>query len=444
MESRTARWIAAAALCALFSAALAPALALTSSEVKAQQTQLERQLKDLEGQIAGYERQLKTIGAQKNTLANKIAELNAKQAQLGLKIKESTLQIADTESRIAETEAQMEIQSARLDDLHAAMASDLQALFKQDRRSTVEILLAEGGLSGFFTEVASYERLGDGLASAVGEVDKVNAALEERRRQLADQRQLQVNLAAIVGLQKEELDATLDDENALLRKTKGQEANYQQALKGSKQQVAELKNRIYKLIAVGKQVTFGEAVQVAEWASSQTGVRAAFLLAILTQESNLGANVGTCNRKGDPPSKSWKVIMKPERDQEPFKKITAELGLPIDTTPVSCPMRDKAGNQIGWGGAMGPAQFIPSTWMGYRSKIAAITGKTADPWDMRDAFLASALLLRANGGGSVSGEWAAAMRYFSGGTDTRYRFYGDNVVKLATQYQQDIDELEAN
>ena len=31
-------------------------------------------------------------------------------------------------------------------------------------------------------------------------------------------------------------------------------------------------------------------------------MRPAFLLAILTQESDLGKNVGTCNRAGDPPS----------------------------------------------------------------------------------------------------------------------------------------------
>ncbi|MEK7213464.1 MAG: hypothetical protein AAB678_03460, partial [Patescibacteria group bacterium] len=147
---------------------------------------------------------------------------------------------------------------------------------------------------------------------------------------------------------------------------------------------------------------------------------------------------------GDPPEKSWKVVMKPTRDQEPFKIITAELGLDIDTTPVSCPMRDKNGNQVGWGGAMGPAQFIPSTWMGWRGKVAALTGKaTANPWDIRDAFLASALKLKSNGANDGgNGEWKAAMIYFSGSTNTRYRFYGDNVLATAKKYQADIDELD--
>ncbi|PIT90437.1 MAG: hypothetical protein COU22_02190, partial [Candidatus Komeilibacteria bacterium CG10_big_fil_rev_8_21_14_0_10_41_13] len=164
----------------------------------------------------------------------------------------------------------------------------------------------------------------------------------------------------------------------------------------------------------------------------------AFLLAILTQESNLGRNVGTCNRPGDPPEKSWKVIMKPTRDQEPFKQITEELGMNPDITPVSCPMF-RNGEQLGWGGAMGPAQFIPSTWIAYKGKVAAITGSLANPWDIRDAFLAAALLLKDNG--ALNSEWAAAMRYFSGSTNPAYSFYGDNVVATTEKYQEDIDAL---
>jgi membrane-bound lytic murein transglycosylase B len=105
-------------------------------------------------------------------------------------------------------------------------------------------------------------------------------------------------------------------------------------------------------------------------------------------------------------------------------------------------MKDKKGNQIGWGGAMGPAQFIPSTWLKYRSQISAISGKVANPWDIRDAFLAAAILLKANGATSLAGEWAAAMRYFSGSTNTKYRFYGDNVIAIAEEYQKDIEELD--
>jgi membrane-bound lytic murein transglycosylase B len=90
---------------------------------------------------------------------------------------------------------------------------------------------------------------------------------------------------------------------------------------------------------------------------------------------------------------------------------------------------------------MGPAQFIPSTWIGYKDKVSAVTGKFADPWDIRDAFLAAAIKLKAGGAGSIDGEWAAALRYFSGSTNTRFRFYADSVASIAAQYQKDINDL---
>jgi len=441
MKNRNAHVGVLIALCAALLAFRLPVWALTSADIQAQQSDLQRQLKDIQAQISSYEKQLKTIKSQKNTLANKIAQLEAERAKLALQIQESKVQLQDTEARLAETQAGIDDHEKRLTALKLEMDAILRQLYKQDRRSLIQILLSGKDLSDFFAEVNGELQLNDSLAAVVGQYHVETDSLRDQQRHLADQKDHQQNLFAILQIQDQDLDDSLGRQDALLKATKGKEANYQSALTDTKKQAAEIRNRIYKLIEVGKQVTFGEAVAVAQWASSQTGVRPAFLLAVLTQESNLGANVGTCNRPGDPPSKSWKAIMKPDRDQQPFIAITRKLGKPTDTTPVSCPMRDKSGNRIGWGGAMGPAQFIPSTWVGYEGRISAVTGKTADPWDMRDAFLAAALLLKANGGGAQSGEWAAAMRYFSGSTDTTYRFYGDNVVATAARYQNDIDDL---
>ena len=119
----------------------------------------------------------------------------------------------------------------------------------------------------------------------------------------------------------------------------------------------------------------------------KTRVRPAFLLAIITQETNLGANVGTCNRTTDPESKNWKIVMKTERDIEPFKRIMSALGRNPEGTPLSCPFGG------GYGGAMGPSQFIPSTWELYKDKIANALGISGmpNPWEPRHAFMASAV-----------------------------------------------------
>jgi membrane-bound lytic murein transglycosylase B len=433
--------IAFLALAVFFSMARVQALAQTSGEIQAQQTELQKQLKDIERQIADYEKQLRDVRSEKNTLASKLKQLNAQRAKLNLQVQQTKALLNDTASKLDQTQGHIAVQAEKLEHLHSQMSVVLQELYRQDQRGLIEILLSGSDLSDFFAEVSGYAQINDGLSSILDQTKRVTASLKEQEERLVDQKEQQENLVAIIQLQNLEVVSTIGVQDALLQQTKGKETNYQTALSDTKKRASEIKNRIYNLIEVGKKVTFGEAVAVADWASSHTGVRSAFLLAILTQESNLGKNVGTCNRANDPPAKSWKVVMKPERDHEPFKKITSALNLPIDTTPISCPMKDAQGNQVGWGGAMGPAQFIPSTWLGYASKVEAISGKTANPWDMRDAFLASAIKLKADGAGTQSGEWAAAMKYFSGSTNAKYRFYGDNVVKLAEQYQEDIDDL---
>ncbi|HEY4488731.1 MAG TPA: hypothetical protein VJB97_04400, partial [Candidatus Paceibacterota bacterium] len=103
---------------------------------------------------------------------------------------------------------------------------------------------------------------------------------------------------------------------------------------------------------------------------------------------------------------------------------------------------------VGYGGAMGPAQFIPSTWMLYKDRLAKITGTNPpNPWQPRTAVFATALLMGDNGAdaGTRSAERLAALRYFAGwgnASKPAYAFYGDSVMEYVDQYQRDIDVLE--
>jgi len=203
-----------------------------------------------------------------------------------------------------------------------------------------------------------------------------------------------------------------------------------------------IRNRGFQLLGNSETLTFGEVVDMARKIEETTDVRPAFMLAILEEEWILEesdlcylTNFDTGEGVGINNSENMTKVMNPTRDIPAFLSIVRELGKDPLKTPITCPM------SFGWGGAMGPADFIPSTWLKYKNKIEAITGKLADPWNIPDALLAAGLYLADSGAASKTrdGEWDAAMIYFSGSANSEYTFYAESVLSIAKKLQADID-----
>ncbi len=408
-----------------------------------ERAKLEEELEAVEKEIAGYERLIVTTKQEKQTLQNKINELRSRASKLSLQIKSANLNLEYLNVRIDETTTSIIKTTDKVSATKENLANALQSFYQLKQVSLLEILLGSGTISEFFDYSNALNNIQEKIQESIEELGALKLTLNKQNQELGSDKDETQKLLAMQLLQKSDLEKTEDEKVSLWHITDGNEDKYQQMLSESRQKANEIRARIYQLIGVKTQVTFGEALEIANWVSSRTGVRPALLLAVLTQESNLGQNVGTCNRPGDPPSKSWREIMKPSRDQQPFLQVCRELGLDPNITPVSCPMF-RSGQQIGWGGAMGPAQFIPSTWMAYKDQVSKMTGNNpANPWDIRDAFAAAALYLSRWGAAKQTrdAEWRAAMIYFSGSTNTRYRFYGDNVLAIADRYERDISYL---
>ena len=250
---------------------------------------------------------------------------------------------------------------------------------------------------------------------------------------ILEEKQLdEVELRAIQELEKKKIEQRETEKKQILKVTKGQETLYQQVLKNQEKTAAQIRTELFTLRGSAA-IPFGTALDYANVVSKQTGVRAAFILAVIAEESNLGANVGTG---------TWRVDMHNPRDTVPFLQITARLGLDPDKMPVS------KKPWYGWGGAMGPAQFIPSTWVLYEEEIGRLTGHNPpSPWDPTDAFMAAGVLLRDGGAakGTLAAERRSALCYFAGcrnANKASYAFYGDEVMELAAKYQRQIDILQ--
>ena len=165
----------------------------------------------------------------------------------------------------------------------------------------------------------------------------------------------------------------------------------------------------------------------------------------------MGANVGQCyltNQKtgagiGKNTGTPFYNVMKPmglpgrKGDVDDFLRIIGKLGLVWNQTAVSCPIAGVAG----YGGAMGPAQFIPTTWTLFENRLKTLLGRDGSPWTPRDAFLASAMYLTDLGaiGISASAQSSAACKYYGSGGSTCS--YSKSVMNIKYGIQANIDLL---
>ena len=386
--------------------------------------------------------------AEKKTLQNKIYSLKKKINNLDYQINQSNLIIKDLDLQIDDTQSSIDDSNMQIGDLKERLADLLRIIYEEDQKSLIEILISEDKISDFFYNLAALETLNSQNQKILSDIRILKAYLENQKISLDEEKEDKKNMVAVYSLQKQENADTKKEQEYFLKLNETEYQKYLKEKEETEKTAAEIRSRIFELIGVTEAPTFGEAYELAKYAQGVTGIRPAFLLAVLTQESNIGKNVGQCYLKDTETGQGVYIktgntapkTMSP-KSIAIFLDLTKELGRDPFQTPVSCCMFYK-GKPYGWGGAMGPAQFIPSTWILYKDKIEAITGRVADPWNIKDAFLASAIYLTELG--AANNEFKAAMHYFSGSSWTKYEeFYGRSVIALANQYEEDIKKLEA-
>lgn len=414
--------------------AIIPApLVAQDSGVANRRTQLEQELQRLEAEIAAQQQVLDGKQRERVSLERDVAILEAEIEKAKLSIRARDLVIRRLSQDIAGKEETIVGLSDKLSREKASLAQLMRKTYEIDESSLAEMILTSGSLSDFLGDLDDFTSIKVALNDSFAEITDTKSATEVQKQSLEGKRQEEVELRTIQELQKRKIEEREAEKNQILKATKGQEAAYQELISSKQKTAAQIRAELFELRGTAA-IPFEKAYELAVEAGARTGVRPAFILGIIAEESNLGANVGTGN---------WRVDMHPTRDRPVFLEITKKLGLDPDRVPVS------KKPWYGWGGAMGPAQFIPSTWILYEDRVAKATGHNPpNPWDPEDAFMASAILLMDNGAdkGTRAAERLAALRYFAGwvnATKSAYAFYGDDVMALADKYQALIDVIVA-
>ncbi len=412
----------------------------SSDETEELKNQLRQELEKIQNQIAQYQEQINQKRQEVESLQREIFILNTQIKKAELEIHQTELAIQETDLTINEINKKMADIEQKIDKERERLAEYIRLIYEYDQNSLLEIILKEGNFSDFFEQIQAFENINKVIQETIKEVRGLRKDLEKQKNQLEDKKEDYLELKRLQNIQKISINKQKIKKRNLLAQTRGQEKLYQKMIEKGYKDIQMIKNQLYLLEGIGVSMTLEQALGYARLAGARTGVRPAFLLAVLKKESSWGKNVGTGHWYKDMYQCYIKLgkRTKAEREKNAFLQIVRELNLDPDTVQVS------AEPYYGCGGAMGAAQFMPTTWLAYKERVANLTGHhPPSPWNIGDAFTAAAIKLADAGASqrSYQSEWKAAMIYFAGRNwnNPIYRFYGDSVMELAKVIQEQVN-----
>lgn len=411
---------------------------------QAERAKLEKDLAVLEKEIAQKQKELSTQKGQSVSISRDVSILITQIKKAKLNIESKNLLIKKLGGEITEKNQKIGVLNSKIDNIKDSLAQLIRKNREIDEISILALLLSKDNISSVYGDIDSFSSIKKAIRESISEIRGVKIETEDEKMLLEEKKNKEIDTKVQLESAKKEVEVSEKDKQVLLSLSKNKEKEYQKLLDEKAKKRAQILAVLFNLRDVSA-IPFGKAYEYAKQAEKSTGIRPAFLLAILTQESNLGSNQGSCyvtnmETGAGVSSKSGKVfnnVMKPTRDIKPFFDITTSVGRDPYKTLVSCPY-----GTVGYGGAMGPSQFIPSTWQIIKKRVATMLGIiTPDPWYARDAFMASAIYLTDLGakGESFTSEKNAACKYYSGricdSKTPANTFYGDSVMKKAANIQ---------
>ena len=446
LSSKEAFWLYIVVLIVISFFSLANAQ--TSDEKK---QSLQTQIEALEKEAEGINQNIDKTKQEADTLKNEISIFNNEIKRKELEIKKLTLAIQQADLEINEKNKKIAEISNRIKNHKKMLASSLLILNDYEGQGIFSILIRNKTLSAFLLAIDDLFSIQKTVKGIIVNLRSEDEELKKEKEELEDFQTSQANLKSLQEIERRSVTQKKQERDNILKLTQGKEALFQKLLQNKKKNIAALRTQLFYLEKTG--VPAEDALKFADLAAKRAGIRPAFLLAILEVETgkqfedgviSVGTNLGTGNWKKDMYDCYIRLGRRSaaESQKRAFFAITDKLGFDPDKMPVS------RRPSYGCGGAMGPAQFIPTTWLLYEDKVAALTGHNPlNPWNMKDAFTASAIFLAEGGATSQTkvGELRAARIYISGratcstttSSGRACNYYANRVFSLS----QDIDRV---
>lgn len=385
----------------------------------------EDELEELEDKLKREEKELNAI---RGTLNAVDANLSAKQRA----INSVAGQVADTQETIARKENEISNLESQIRLNTEILRQLIVELYHIKTTPLVEIMLDQADFDSFVSRGDNMLSTQEKVGALLEDINNTKSKIKEDQAELSEVKSEQETILRQHNLEKQdiledksEISEELDEQSKVVAKINSE--------------LAELQGDLQVL--TGKSYSAKNIKEAVDFASKKTGVPKGFLYGVLKMETNLGKNVGGCTyaqvedgaeknyKKGKLSKRAWTTF---QNRRKTFKSITDSLDLDYKKQKVSCNPSGYAGT----GGAMGVAQFMPDTWMGYKAQVANTTGHNPpSPWDLTDGVTAMALKLGKVPGvkdGKTSAMKSAACSYLG----TCYAPYINGILYWAKNYKQ--------
>src|SRR3989338_9387958 len=302
----------------------------------------QKQIEIIEREIASLQQQIVETQGQARTLQNEVDVLNAQIRQIELGIRSLELSIGETSFEIGITEGNIQDIENKVSKHKEALAQFIKLIDYNDGKSLTEVLLFYDDLSDFFNALNDIKTNQENLQMTISEMKSLKTDLESHQLILEEKLAELDRARHVEALERQRLSQSRTSVDRLLRETKGQEATFQKMVQQSQKDLDAIRSQIQFLVQSG--LTAEDAVRYAQLAAVGTGIRPAFLLALLEYETGLGRNVGKCNIVDATSGASRHIEtgkvsargIHPTRDLPVLLSVAAELGRDPFRLPISC------------------------------------------------------------------------------------------------------------
>src|SRR3989344_2433132 len=269
----------------------APTRAQNLSEQE--KTKLRAEYDAIQQEIAQWQKVLDDTRAKKNTLQGDVTLLDAQIKKATAEIRSRNNTIARLADEINQKSRNISALEQRLEDGRESLAELLREKQEFETTSIAVMVLSAQGLSEFFSAVDAIDSINEKLQRHFDQLRGIRTETEKEKEALAARKDREFDARYEVEQKKKQIDENKKEKNELLSVAKSEEKAYKQELAERQRRAEEIRSALFELRDT-QGISFETALAYAIAAESVTGVRAAFILGILRQESNLGKNVGQC------------------------------------------------------------------------------------------------------------------------------------------------------